>query len=141
MDPTLVGGLLTIAGTLCSGLLYLARVLVNRHLGLITKLETNDNAKTESLTKIAGELTRTREVQQEHAAKIASLEVALEDKRNSEAVAQSKVATAIMERALGHVTGQHAAVSAERLGPMTEQEVAEAPTAPQRRPLRTAPAR
>ena len=115
-------------------------MLVNRHLGLITKLETNDNAKTESLTKIAGELTRTREVQQEHAAKIASLEVALEDKRNSEAVAQSKVATAIMERALGHVTGQHPAITAER-HEMTEREVAEAPTAPQRRPLRTAPAR
>ena len=79
MDTALVAGTLTIIGTTCSGALGLAGVLVKRHLGLLSRLETNDNAKTEHLGKIAGELTRTREVQQEHSAKIASLEIALED--------------------------------------------------------------
>ena len=140
MDPTLVAGILAIAGTFCSGALGLAGILVKRHLAMIGKLEANDDAKTSALGLMASEMTRTRELQQAQGAEIAALRDSLEDKRNSEAVTQSKVATALLERTLGTITGQHAAITAER-HEMTEREVAEAPTAPQRRPLRTAPAR
>lgn len=135
MDAALVAGLLTIAGTTCSGFLGLAGVLVKRHLGMISKLEANDDEKTKSLGSIAAELTRTREVQQEHSAKIASLEVALEDRRLSEAVAAMSGAT----REIGIVTGKHNAVTQERADLMHEEAAEERPRA--RGPLRSHPAR
>ncbi len=125
MDTALVAGLLTIAGTTCSGALGLAGVLVKRHLGLLTRLEANDNAKTEHLGKIAAELTRTREVQQEHSAKIAALEVTIEDRRLSEAVAE-------MRGAVGTITGKQAAVSAQRAEIMHEEREEESRAARQR---------
>ena len=128
MDTALVAGLLTIAGTTCSGALGLAGVLVKRHLGLLTRLEANDNAKTEHLGKIAGELTRTREVQQEHSAKIAALEVTIEDRRLSEAVAEMRGAT----REIGHITGKQAAVSAQRAEVMDDERAEESRGARQR---------
>ncbi len=123
MDTALVAGLLTIVGTTCSGALGLAGVLVKRHLALLTRLETNDDAKTEHLGKIAGELTRTREVQQEHTAKIAALEITIEDRRLSEAVAEMRGAT----REIGSITGRHAAVETERAALISEERAEEPP--------------
>lgn len=135
MDAALVTGLLGIAGTTCSAALGLAGVLVKRHLGLLTRLEANDNAKTEHLGKIAGELTRTREVQQEHSAKIAALEVTIEDRRLSEAVAEMRGAT----REIGTITGRHVAVTQEREELMREEPAEERPRG--RAPQRSHPAR
>lgn len=130
MDTTLVAGLLTIAGTLCSGVLGLAGVLVKRHLAFLSKLEANDDEKTKSMAIMASEMTRTRELQQAQGAAIAGLRTDLEDKRNSETVTQSKVATALLERTLatiqeGTITGKHAAVTAERAEIMGEEPAEE----------------
>jgi hypothetical protein len=114
MDATLVAGLLTIAGTSASGVVGLAGLLVKRHLSFLSKLESNDDDKTKSLGTIASELTRTREVQQLHSGRLDSLEKTIEDRRQEDATAASKAATAALIEAKATITGKHAAVDVQR---------------------------
>jgi hypothetical protein len=114
VDTTLVAGLLTIGTTFAGGLISLAGVLVKRHLSFLSRLELNDDEKTKSLGTIASEMTRTREVQQAHGGRLDSLEKVVLDKRQEEATAASKAATAALLEAKASITGKHAAVDAQR---------------------------
>ena len=132
MDTALVAGILTIAGTTATGLVSLAGLLVKRHLAFLSKLETNDDAKTASLGTIATELTRTREVQQTHAGRLDSLEKTIGDKRQEDATAASKAATAALLKAEAIVTGKHAAVDVVRLE-ISDEDSVEGPRSDPRR--------
>jgi hypothetical protein len=114
MDTAYAASLLATAGTVGTGLLGLAGLLVKRHLSFLARLELNDDEKTKSLGTIANEMTRTREVQQLHGGRLDSLEKVVLDKRQEEATAASKAATAALLKAEAIVTGKHAAIEAQR---------------------------
>jgi septal ring factor EnvC (AmiA/AmiB activator) len=125
MDAAYAASLVAVAGTASSGLLGLAGLLVKRHLAFLAKLEANDDEKTKSLGTIASELTRTREVQQQHGGRLDSLEKVVLDKRQEEATAASRAATAALLEAKASITGKHAAVDAQREDLMADEREAE----------------
>ena len=127
MDATLVATGLSIATAFFGGLISLAGILVKRHLSFLSRLEANDDEKTKSLGIIASEMTRTREVQQQHSGRLDSLEKTIEDKRQEEATAAQKEATALMRGSIASIAGKHAAVDAQRSALMADEAEAEEP--------------
>jgi len=113
MDPTLVNGLLGIAGTLSTGGLGLATLLVKKHMATLDTMVANDTKNSDSIRTIADEIRLTREAQQRQEARITSLEETIGDTRSNEALAQSKSATDALQRALSTITGQFEAVPAQ----------------------------
>jgi hypothetical protein len=114
VDPTLTTGLLAIAGTCGTGALSLAGFLVKSHVATLATMVANDTKNSDAIGKIANEMQRTREVQERQEARIASLEVTIEDKRNSELVSATNEANTLMKQAIGNITGKFAAVNVDR---------------------------
>ncbi len=120
MDPTLVNGLLGIAGTLATGGLGLATLLVKKHMAT---LDIMAKSVQELVVETKANNTLTRDL----ATRVTSLETAIDDNRSTAILDQSKEATILLRASLATVTGQQAAVSADRLPIIPDLEVPRAP--------------
>jgi len=114
VDATLVTGLLTIAGTLASGVLAAVGFVARRFVSSFDTLTANDTKKTEHLGVLAAAV-------QTHALRLERLEDTVIDTRQSDATAAAKAATAAMQSATAIITGKHAAVDVQRAALMGEE--------------------
>ncbi len=108
MDTTLVTGLLTIASAASTAVVGVFSFAARRHVANFDKLTENDTKKTEHLGALVMAV-------QSHAVRLESIEATIVDGRQSKATDAQNEATTVMKTTIALVTGQHAAVTAERV--------------------------
>lgn len=123
MDPTLVTGLLSIAGTASTGALGLMGLLVKRHMAFLDSMTSNHARSTVAIEGLTSAVLANNALYQGLVVRVEGVENTIVDNRNAEALAQSKEATILMRASLDTIkTGQHAAVTVARVDAVPDLE-------------------
>lgn len=123
MDPTLVNGILGIAGTFSTGALGLMGLLVRSHMSTLASMVANDTKNTAALQELVAESKATNSLYRNLVERVEGVEATIIDTRGAEALAASREATILLRESLSTIkTGQHAAVTADRVPTVPDLE-------------------